>query len=139
MKNREGQTPLWIAAFHGHESMVKLLALERNADVNSLSASRESPLLWTSAHGYEDIVQVLLSAGAKIDVPDEQGRTAISMAKRNGHDKIARILESQPRQNEVAQVVQTSCRLQSNPFSVLVFLGVVFTGMILLGRRSRSL
>jgi ankyrin repeat protein len=95
-KNNKGQTPLWIAACNRQADVVSILVRGRHVDVNSLSASGQSPIFWPSAYGYEDIVNILVSVGAKSHFIDTDGRTAISMARQNGHEKIVRILESAP-------------------------------------------
>lgn len=91
-KNSRGQTPLWVAASNGQTDIVKILAREKNIDVDSLSASGQSPIFWPSAYGYEDIVGILLSVGAKPHFIDDYGRTAVSMARQSGHERIVRVL-----------------------------------------------
>ncbi|KAK2764808.1 hypothetical protein CKAH01_15747 [Colletotrichum kahawae] len=91
-KDTFGRTPLWVAADYGQEEVVRLLVSRPEVDVNSLSVSGRSPLFWPSALGYEDVVSLLISAGAKPDFVDFDGETAISMARRNGHERIVSLL-----------------------------------------------
>ncbi|KAH7132739.1 hypothetical protein EDB81DRAFT_114385 [Dactylonectria macrodidyma] len=92
-KNSKGQTPLWIAAFNGRTDVVSILVRRMHIDVNSLSASGQSPIFWPSANGCEDVVNILVSVGAKSHFIDADGRTAVSMARQSGHEKIVRILD----------------------------------------------
>ncbi|KAK4235549.1 ankyrin repeat-containing domain protein, partial [Achaetomium macrosporum] len=92
-KNIRGETPLWIAARHGHEAVVEALAQRTDVDVNSLSIAGRSPLFWPSSYGNERVVAILLEAGADPDLMDENGDTAVTIARRNGHERIAKMLE----------------------------------------------
>ncbi|KAK1837982.1 ankyrin repeat protein, partial [Colletotrichum chrysophilum] len=91
-KDTFGRTPLWVAADYGQEEVVRLLVSRPEVDVNSLSVSGQSPLFWPSAEGYENVVSLLLFAGAKPDLVDCGGETAISMARRNGHERVVSLL-----------------------------------------------
>ncbi|KAL6886872.1 Pfs, NACHT, and ankyrin domain protein [Trichoderma evansii] len=93
MKNIKGETPLWIAAANGREAIVKNLAQRTDVDVNSMSISGRSPLFWPSWRGYERVVAILMEAGADPRYADMDGNTAVIVAKQNGHERVARILE----------------------------------------------
>ncbi|KAF6782272.1 hypothetical protein CSOJ01_16013 [Colletotrichum sojae] len=93
VKNIRSVTPLWIAASVGHNTVVKLLTERRDVDVNSKSVSGRSPVFWPASHGYEPIVATLMEAGADPTIMDCDGNTAIMMARKNGHEKIAKMLE----------------------------------------------
>jgi Ankyrin repeats (3 copies) len=92
-KNIRSVTPLWIAAARGHKSIVELLVGTEHIDVNSLSISGRSPIFWPSALGMENIVALLIDAGADLSFVDENGDTAASIARREGHMRVVRILE----------------------------------------------
>jgi ankyrin repeat protein len=92
-KNIRGESPLWIAAAYGHEAVVEVLAQRADVNVNSMSISRRSPLFWPSSEGYERVVAILMEAGADPDLVDENGDTALTVARRNGYEGIAKILE----------------------------------------------
>ncbi|KAF6782348.1 hypothetical protein CMUS01_16724 [Colletotrichum musicola] len=93
VKNIRGETPLWIAAGLGHNTVVKLLAQRRDVDVNSRSVSGRSPVFWPASSGDEPIVATLMEAGADPTFMDCDGNTAIMIARKNGHEKIAKMLE----------------------------------------------
>ncbi|KAH9235752.1 hypothetical protein K456DRAFT_1804055, partial [Colletotrichum gloeosporioides 23] len=91
-KDTFGRTPLWVAADYGQEEVVRLLVSRPEVDVNSLSVSGQSPLFWPSAEGHENVVSLLIFAGAKPDLIDCDGETAISMAIKNGHERVVSLL-----------------------------------------------
>ncbi|EHK50529.1 putative ankyrin repeat protein [Trichoderma atroviride IMI 206040] len=86
-------TPLWAAACYGHTAIVELLTQRKDVNVNVLSDAGESPIYRPAAQGEEAIVKLLLAAGAKVDFVDEDGKTPASVARKNGHGRIADMLE----------------------------------------------
>ncbi|KAL9471607.1 hypothetical protein ACSS6W_009548 [Trichoderma asperelloides] len=86
-------TPLWAATWNGHTAIVELLTQREDVNVNVLSKKGRSPIFWPSAHGNEAIVKLLIAAGAKVDVVDDYGYTPASVARYNGHGRIAEVLE----------------------------------------------
>ncbi|KAK2590746.1 hypothetical protein QQS21_011558 [Conoideocrella luteorostrata] len=91
-KNIKGETPLWAAAFWGRDNVVKVLAPRLDVNVNSLSISGRSPLFWPSVYGNERVVAVLMEAGADPHIADENGDTAITLA-RQYRKKVVKMLE----------------------------------------------
>ena len=45
-------------------------------------------------HGHLDVVQMLVAANANLDVKDAEGFTALTIAEREGHDAVVRLLQS---------------------------------------------
>ncbi|KAK4178043.1 hypothetical protein QBC36DRAFT_112384 [Triangularia setosa] len=90
--NIRGETPLWISAARGHTAVVDVLLKTRKANVNSRSVSGRSPIFWPSAQGFDRIVAMLIDAGARGDFVDQEGQTAISMARKHGHCRIVDLL-----------------------------------------------
>lgn len=93
MKDMRGQTPLWIAAANGREEVVEALIRTKKVDVNSKSTSGKSPLFLASGRGYYRVVDILIKAGADPSFVDEDGNTAIIMARQNRYEQVARLLE----------------------------------------------
>ncbi|KAK4189407.1 ankyrin repeat-containing domain protein [Podospora australis] len=83
--NVRGVTPLWISAAKGNTAVVDILIKTRKVNINSRSVSGRSPIFWPSARGFDRIVAMLMDAGARADFVDEEGQTAISMARKHGH------------------------------------------------------
>jgi ankyrin repeat protein len=95
------QTPLSLAARHGHESIVKLLLSSgRQVDADSKDSYYQTPLSWAARHGHESIVKLLLSSGRQVDADskDSSGRTPLSFAASRGHESIVKLLLSSGRQ-----------------------------------------
>ena len=61
-------------------------------DVNAKCISGRPPIFWAAAQGHENIVKLLLEAGAGRIFENIYGETPLSMAKKNGHNKIAKML-----------------------------------------------
>ena len=83
----QGTTPLIVAAGNGHIFSVKAL-LEAGASVNRTNDKRQTALSWAASHGHADIVPLLLAHGAH-DIPDYEGKTALSCAIDHHHHDIA--------------------------------------------------
>ena len=92
LKDSRNVSPLWIAVLHGHLRVVELLLDTGGVDINLESISGRTPIFWAAAHGYEDIVGLLLRAGADPNLTGEDGRTPLSIAKHHGHGKIVSML-----------------------------------------------
>lgn len=86
-------TPLWAAACYGHTAIVELLTQRKDVNVNVLSDAGRSPIYSPAASGDEAIVKLLIAAGAKVDFVDEDGDTPASVARNNGHGRVAEMLE----------------------------------------------
>ncbi|KAK2593246.1 hypothetical protein QQS21_009045 [Conoideocrella luteorostrata] len=93
LKNPRGETPLWVAASNGNKEVVGILAQMPDVNVNSLSNSGQSPLLMASFLDFEPVVTILLESGADPHLVDEDGDTAITVARRYGNRRIVKLLE----------------------------------------------
>lgn len=89
--NRDGKqwAALHYASFAGHGEIVRYL-LERGADVNALSVNGSTPLMMAAREGKEAIASRLMASGAKRDVVNDLGDTAVTWAMRNNNVTIAR-------------------------------------------------
>jgi len=91
-------TALIAAAHLGHVEPVRAL-IEAGAPldhVNNLgwTALLEAVILGDGSARYAEIVRLLLAAGAKSEIGDKAGITALEQAKRKGQTEIVRILEA---------------------------------------------
>ncbi|XP_067912834.1 ankyrin repeat and SAM domain-containing protein 3 [Heterodontus francisci] len=87
----------WTALFHctstGHQQMVKFL-LDNRADANLKEPVYGfTPLMEAAASGHEIIVQYLLNHDVQVDVKDNIGDTARSLALMHGYMKIASLID----------------------------------------------
>ena len=87
-----GGTPLIIAAYNGHEAIVRLL-LEAGADKEAKDNDGFTPLINAAYNGHEAVVRLLLEAGADKEAKDNDGDPLI-IAAMSGHEAIVRLLEA---------------------------------------------
>jgi uncharacterized protein len=96
--NRFGGTALIPAADRGHVEMVRaLLSTDVNVDhVNNLgwTALLEAVILGEGGAPHQEIVRLLIEAGANANLPDRDGVTPLQHARRRGYDAIAAVLET---------------------------------------------
>jgi beta-lactamase regulating signal transducer with metallopeptidase domain len=94
-------SPLINAASRGRLDQVQML-IDRGADVNLEVKGDENPLMGAAEGGHLAIVQLLVSKGANVHTRilneryngGEEWRTAVSQARKNGHQSVVRYLES---------------------------------------------
>ncbi|MDK2742520.1 MAG: ankyrin repeat domain-containing protein [Nitrospira sp.] len=96
--NRFGGTALIPACERGHvETVEALLKTDIDVDhVNKLgwTALLEAIVLSDGGPRHQEIVRLLVSAKANVNLPDGQGVTPLQHARRKGFNEIIRILES---------------------------------------------
>lgn len=89
-KPNELNKPLLQAGADGDIDKVKSL-LSRGADLNA--RDWEGTALHTAAqHGQKPVVQLLIAAGADVNIRNKQGRTALDLAEQRGHTEVVRLL-----------------------------------------------
>ncbi|GAA2265677.1 ankyrin repeat domain-containing protein [Streptomyces atrovirens] len=97
--NRFGGTSLIPAAERGHVDYVRALLRETDVDVDHVNrlgwtALLEAVILGDGGHAHQEIVELLITAGAAPDLPDSDGRTALEHAERRGFREIAGLLRA---------------------------------------------
>ncbi|WP_020570771.1 ankyrin repeat domain-containing protein [Neolewinella persica] len=88
--DRNGWTPLMVAASEDHVRIVRLL-INAGADVNYVNRRGWTALIEAADEGATASARVLLGAGAKTDLPGTS-RSAADMAASEGHPDILRML-----------------------------------------------
>lgn len=96
--NRYGGSALIPAAEKGHLEVVKILAYHKGFPIDHVNnlgwtALMEAVVLGTGGKVHTDIVRVLVEAGCDVNIPDSQGVSALTHAKKRGFVEIAKILE----------------------------------------------
>ena len=91
--DKEGRTPLLVAAMKGHEAAVRLLLARSDVDPNAGNSDGSTPLFVAAADGHEEIVRLLLArSGIDPNAADPQGRTSLFAATENDRDAVVRLL-----------------------------------------------
>lgn len=96
--NRFGGTALIPASEHGHVETVRIL-IAAGVPVNHVNnlgwtAMQEAILLGDGGLPQQEVVGLLLAAGADPDIRDPQGRTALDNAERLGFIEIATLIRA---------------------------------------------
>ena len=86
-KDKNGMTPLLIAAQSGNVPMIKLL-VKKGANIDAL-ANNTTPLYFAIENGHTEAATTLIELGAKIDKIDNLGRTPLHIAIENNKTKTA--------------------------------------------------
>lgn len=88
----EGQAPLSLAASKGHEACVDLL-IDHGVDLDHRSRNEQRTALhYAVLPGHSMVVKILIEAGAEAGLVDSHGRSALSLAKENGHEECVKLL-----------------------------------------------
>lgn len=97
--NRYNGSALIPACERGHIETVRLLANTKGYPINHVNrlgwtGLMEAIVLGDGTKKYQEIVQILKDAGAKMDIPDHDGITPLQHAERSGFKEIAKIIKS---------------------------------------------
>ncbi|KAF1962050.1 ankyrin [Byssothecium circinans] len=118
-KDDRGWTPLSLAAYGGHEAVVKVLVERNDVEADSKDSNGRTPLSWAAEGGHEAVVKVLVEredvnadskdndggheAVVKVlvkredvdaDLKDNDGWTPLSLAAYGGYEAVVKLLES---------------------------------------------
>ena len=87
----DGCATLVLAASHGHEECIEILA-GRNDAIDASYAEGRTALIYAAKIDHRGVVNLLLDEGAAIDECDAHGDTALMHAAQNGHREIVELL-----------------------------------------------
>ncbi|KAL6868614.1 Pfs, NACHT and ankyrin domain protein [Trichoderma novae-zelandiae] len=90
-RDRNGNTALLLALFHGHEAIAKLL-IEAGADIHARDNDGQTALLIAVRFDHEESARVLVKRGSDVDVKDYYGNTALKMARLNENGSMIQLL-----------------------------------------------
>ena len=92
-QSKGGFTPSYIAVQEGLLSVLKALA-EAGANLNTPGGSNEmTPLARAALYGNLEIVQLLKELGVNLEAKNNDGKTALDLAREEGYDDIVKILD----------------------------------------------
>ena len=81
-----------LAAFNGHRQVVHRLLAEGDSNLNVADTTGSYPVAWASLNGHPEIVQLMLSRGAKVNALGGSYGNALQAACLRGNQKIAQAL-----------------------------------------------
>ena len=81
VEDEDGNTPLMLAAYHGHAATVGML-LDRGADVDLRNGRDQAPVAGAMFKGEDEVVRLLVGAGADLDAGTPSGRATAEMFDR---------------------------------------------------------
>jgi uncharacterized protein len=92
LRDKKSMTAICYASKYGNTEAVAVL-LNAKAKLNvGAGATRMTPLMYAATYGHLETVEFLLANKARVLGKDKFKRTALTMAVRNGHTKIASLL-----------------------------------------------
>lgn len=92
------QTPLFRAVGKCMDiTIVQMLLSHPKVNVNKLGGSTsETPLIRAVKHNHYEVVKLLLGrVETRLDLMDDNGQTALDLARKNRHDEIVQLFENQ--------------------------------------------
>ncbi|MFD7527065.1 ankyrin repeat domain-containing protein [Streptomyces sp. NPDC059849] len=94
LRNRFGGIALIPASERGHAAYVRELLRATDIDVDHVNrlgwtALLEAVILGDGGRAHQEVIELLLAAGANVDLPDGEGTTALEHAERRGFADIA--------------------------------------------------
>ena len=89
--DRDGKTPLMLAAFEGHTATVQVL-LANGVQVNAKDKDGATALMLAASRGHTNVVAALLAKGADVNLQNNTGQTALMLAMVGGHGDVAQAL-----------------------------------------------
>ena len=90
INNIQQQTPLFGAVQKGFAAVTEVL-LANKADVNAVDRGGYPPLFY-AAREATNLIQILLTAGANVNVTNNEGRTLLSFAAENAPPEVVKML-----------------------------------------------
>uniref|UniRef100_A0ACD5YEC0 Uncharacterized protein n=1 Tax=Avena sativa TaxID=4498 RepID=A0ACD5YEC0_AVESA len=93
-KDAKGNTALHLAAIKGCLESCRFLVEESGIDVNSVTETGGTPMLYAAQEGNVQIIRYLLDCGGDPAMPDERGSTPLHDVAMQGHSEAVRLLLS---------------------------------------------
>jgi ankyrin repeat protein len=85
-KDKDGSTPLHMAAALGHKAVTELL-LANKAEVNAKNYQGIAPLHLAAVNNLKEVAELLLANKAEVNAKDNIGWTPLHLVVAQGHNK----------------------------------------------------
>ena len=106
-RDGNGATPLIVAAYYGHDSIVKYLC-DRGAKVDHRDYNGWTALMYASYYNFYNVAKILIDHNAAVDIVDSEGHTALYYAQEYQHDKIASLLKGNEKKLQIKKRAKSS-------------------------------
>ncbi|KAH7464059.1 hypothetical protein FOMA001_g17848 [Fusarium oxysporum f. sp. matthiolae] len=91
--DKDGRTPLSLAAKRGQEAVVELMLAKDGVDPNSKDKDGRTPLSWAAESEKEAVVKLMLAKdGVDPNSKDNDGRTPLSWAAESGQEAVVKLM-----------------------------------------------
>ena len=117
--DRWSRTPLHLAA-EAPAGIARML-IKAGADLDKRNAGGVTPLMLAAGNGRQDIVELLLQAGARLDLKDYQDNSVVDWARRSQNPELTRKLE-----HKLSTASEQPSRARTENFAEDVFVDVKF-------------
>lgn len=97
VRNKQGLTPLHLAAENGFVNLVNNLVTKHEALIDAMSLTKQTPLHLAAKSGQIEVCKCLLGLNADLTAQDNEQQSALHLAADNNHSKIVSLfLEQRP-------------------------------------------
>ena len=93
-QNSQGETALIVAGFIANKPELMRFLIEQGTDVNVANRNGDTALIDAAYFGRNENLELLLENGAKPEIENKRGLTAMDVAKRNEHKSTVKLLEA---------------------------------------------
>jgi ankyrin repeat protein len=95
IRTNRGRTPLFLVAMNNGNTSIAKLLIDAGADVNSAENSGATPLSYAPFRGFNEIIDLLLDHGARVEVDTDLWFEVFHRACAIGHNRLAQLMISE--------------------------------------------
>lgn len=86
------ESALFVATTTNNAALMKLILKKQKSLLNTPDNEGTTPLMEAAKYGTKETIEVLLKAGAKKDLKNKQGQTALDIAQENKNEDAIKLL-----------------------------------------------
>ncbi|WP_395460150.1 ankyrin repeat domain-containing protein [Wolbachia endosymbiont (group A) of Aporus unicolor] len=123
--NKDGSTPLVLAAYNGYEEIVRFL-IGKKADVNKAHKNGITPLIGAAYKNYTEVAKALIEAGADVNkvIESNNGSPIYYALEHNNHNLASLLFQHQARINVIPEleqaIIANICKYKKETIEVLL-------------------